>query len=133
MMGLGKPKHTKFEDASLSCCRNNKGNLVSHPILLAKLHALGLSDCAMNWIISYLKDRCQIIKCNGTLSSNEQINTGIVQGSGIGPMLYVVMDLHTLSLMNILVKYADDTNLLVPADTPGNSIISNTGLLKIKW
>jgi len=34
-------------------------------------------------------------------------------------MLYVVMesDLHTLSLMNILVKYTDDTNLLVPADT----------------
>ena len=26
-------------------------------------------------------------------------------------------DLRTLSLMNILVKYADDTNLLVPADT----------------
>ena len=73
-------------------------DLVSRPILLAKLHALRLSDCAMNWIISYLKDRCQIIKCNGTLSSNKQINTGIVQGSGIGPMLYVVMesDLHTL-------------------------------------
>jgi len=48
-------------------------DLVSHPILLAKLQALGLSDCAMNWIISYLKDHCQIIKCNGTLSSNEQI------------------------------------------------------------
>ena len=34
-------------------------------------------------------------------------------------MLYVVMesDWYTLSLMNILVKYADDTNLLVPADT----------------
>jgi len=33
-------------------------------------------------------------------------------------MLYVVMesDLHTLSLMNILVKYADDTNPLVTAD-----------------
>jgi len=67
-------------------------DLVSHPILLAKLHALGLSDFAMNWIISYLKDRYQIIKCYATLSSNEQINTGIVQGSGIGPMLYVVME-----------------------------------------
>jgi len=34
-------------------------------------------------------------------------------------MLYVAMesDIRTLSLMNILVKYADDTNLLVPADT----------------
>ena len=34
-------------------------------------------------------------------------------------MLYVVMesDLCTLSAMNVLVKYADDTNLLVPSDS----------------
>ena len=33
-------------------------------------------------------------------------------------MLYIVMegDLCTLSAMNVLVKYADDTNLLVPSD-----------------
>ena len=35
----------------------------------------------------------------------------------MGPMLYIVMegDLHTLSRSNIMFKYADDTNLLVPA------------------
>ena len=35
----------------------------------------------------------------------------------MGPMLYVVMEgaLHTLSQNNILFKYADDTNLLVPS------------------
>jgi len=40
----------------------------------------------------------------------------IVQGSGIGPTLYVVMksDLHALSQLNDLYKYADDTTLLVP-------------------
>jgi len=26
-------------------------------------------------------------------------------------------DLHTLSVMNMLIKYADDTNLLVPSDS----------------
>ena len=52
-------------------------------------------------------------------SSTAEINTSIIQGSGIGPMLYVVMesDLCTLSAMNVLVKYADDTNLLVPSDS----------------
>ena len=35
----------------------------------------------------------------------------------MGPILYIVMesDLHTLSRSNIMFKYADDTNLLVPA------------------
>jgi len=47
------------------------------------------------------------------------INTGIVQEPGIGLVMYDVMeiDLRTLSIMNILVKYADDDNFLVPADT----------------
>jgi len=40
-----------------------------------------------------------------------------MQGSGIGDMLFIIMasDLRTLSDMNVLMKYADDTNLLVPA------------------
>jgi len=34
-------------------------------------------------------------------------------------MLFVVMesDLSTMSNMNIILKYADDTNLLVPSDS----------------
>jgi len=73
----------------------------------------------VNLIIFYLKDRYQVIKCNGTLFSSKQINTGIVQVSGIGPIFYVAMDsdLVTYIVVNILVKYADDTNLLLPADT----------------
>jgi len=41
---------------------------------------------------------------------------GMVQGSGLGPTLYIVMesDLKTISKINILFKYADDNNLLVP-------------------
>jgi len=38
-------------------------------------------------------------------------------------MLYAIMesDLDTISLLNMLIEYADDTNLLVPSD-------SNVGL-----
>ena len=41
------------------------------------------------------------------------------QGSGVGPTFYVVMesDLKPLSSMNLLCKFADDTNLLVPANS----------------
>ena len=38
-----------------------------------------------------------------------------VQGSGIGPTLYIV--LHALSQLNDMCKYADDTTLLVPEHT----------------
>jgi len=48
------------------------------------------------------------------LSSPKPTNRGIVQGSGVGPTLYII---KALSSNNLLFKYADDTNLLVPEIT----------------
>ena len=41
---------------------------------------------------------------------------GIIQGSGVGPTFYIILksDLNPLSANNVLSKYADDLNLLVP-------------------
>ena len=46
-----------------------------------------------------------------------EVNASIIQGSGIGPVMYVVSaaDLHTVTPGNSLVKYADDTYLVIPA------------------
>ena len=51
------------------------------------------------------------------LSEFLEINASIIQGSGTGPVSYVVnaSDLRTVFLLNILFKYADDTYLIVPA------------------
>ena len=91
---------------------------VNHPMLFGKLAALGLPGSAISCIYSFLTGRTQVVKCNDKVSLPAYNNTSIVQGSGIGPMLYAVMesDLRTLSPKNIVVKYADDTNVLVPAD-----------------
>jgi len=64
--------------------------------------------------MSFLTDRTQKVKF-----AIRPINKEIVQGSGIGPTLYIVIksDLKALSAINILFKYADDTNLLVPEKT----------------
>ena len=112
-----------LERCSYVCCLmidfSKAFNRVDHPTLLAKLNKLDLPPHAINWIISYLSGRSQIVKCEGQLSARAEINTSIVQGSGIGPMLFVVMesDLSTMSSVNILLKYADDTSLLVPSDS----------------
>ena len=44
------------------------------------------------------------------------LNFSIVQGSGVGPTLYITLEsyLKPLSNQNIMFKYANDTNLLVP-------------------
>lgn len=94
-------------------------DVVDHAILFKKLSSLSMPDVAINWFISFFSERKQYLKVGGKLSLQQNINSSIVQGSGVGPMCYVVMesDLRTLSLLNKLCKYADDTNLLVPSNT----------------
>ena len=73
----------------------------------------------MNWVCSFLTGRSQVCKANGILSESRKINRSIVQGSGIEPTLYVVVesDLKPLSSQNDIFKFADDTNLLVPENS----------------
>ena len=89
---------------------------VDHAIVLRKMMRLDLPTSIKNWFIDFLTGRSQITKVFDKLSSSLDINRSIVQGSGIGPSLYILMesDLHTLSGCNIIFKFADDTNLLVP-------------------
>ena len=44
------------------------------------------------------------------------INASVIQGSGLGPVCYIFncSDLYTVHSTNFLVKYADDTYLIIP-------------------
>jgi hypothetical protein len=112
---------------------------VDHALVVLKLKGLGLPASIVNWVISFLTDRFQLVKINGRLSDKLPINRGIVQGSGIGPYLYIVMesDLHPVSCKNEMFKYADDTNLLVPQHTDATLHIEFNNILQwhkgIKW
>lgn len=92
---------------------------VNHEVLLTKLSKLPLPDCILNWFISFLSNRSHATKCLGTVSSTLPINRSIIQGSGLGPTFYIVLesDLKAKSPINLIFKYADDTNLLVPECT----------------
>jgi len=93
---------------------------VRHSLVLAKLSTLDIPPAILNWIVHFLTGRTQVTKGpDRTLSGFLPITQSIIQGSGIGPTLCITMesDLQPVSAMNVLVKYADDTNLLVPEKT----------------
>jgi hypothetical protein len=89
---------------------------IDHAILLSKLSTFSIPINILNWIIDFLTDRQQLCKIDGRLSTPARINRSIIQGSGLGPTLYIGMksDLTTVSSDNVLIKYADDVDLLVP-------------------
>ena len=62
---------------------------VDHVIVLHKLSQLSLQGFEINWICSFLSGRGQQCKSNGLLSGVIDISLSILQGSSIGPTLYL--------------------------------------------
>ena len=91
-------------------------DVVDHVVLIEKRAKLKLPSFVHNWLISHLTGRSHTTKAFGIVSSALPINLSIVQGSIIEPTLYIILesDLKPVSKLNMILKYADDTNLIVP-------------------
>ena len=90
---------------------------VRHSTLLKKFAELPIPDEAYNWLVDYFRGHSHSTVYRDRTSLPKSINASIIQGSGIGPASYVVNsgDLRVMTTGNQLVKFADDTYLMVPA------------------
>ena len=89
---------------------------IDHFILISKLLDLDIPQWLIRWIASFLSDRTQATKVDFVISRLLRINRSIIQGSGLGPILFLIYasDLKTLDVSNYLLKYADDSTLINP-------------------
>ena len=92
---------------------------VNHQILLDKLYNYGIRGSAHNLIKSYLGNRLQKGKLNQITSQLESVNTGVPQGTILGPLLFLlyINDLLLDIPEDSTVSYADDTAVVTSAKT----------------
>ena len=87
--------------------------------LIAKLHAYGFELTALKYICSYLSDRQQSTRINGTYSLFELLISGVPQGSILGPIIFNIFinDLFYFIKKANVHNYADDTTLSTSSQT----------------
>jgi len=85
-------------------------------MLFRTLRSLSIPPQIQRWIFQFFTGRQQAVISGGQQYKWLPITRSVVQGSGIGPSAYLVysMDLKALSSYNSILKYADDTSILVP-------------------
>ena len=95
---------------------------VDHNILLYKLNHYGIRGRALDLLKNYFTGRTQTVKFNNTFSSSQTIDTGVPQGSVLGPLFFLIYinDIIKTSATALFLLFADDTSLINSDSTLSN-------------
>ena len=77
-----------------------------------------LDERIVRWIGSWLSDRRQRVVINGVVSGWERVESGVPQGSVLGPVLFIIfIDDSEENVASKILKFADDTKVIARVGT----------------
>ena len=86
-------------------------NMVQPHLIGQKLLLMNVNPHLILLILSFLTDRHQTVRFNGSYSSNRSVSTGAPQGTVISPVLFTLYtdDCRSPDPDMLFIKYSDDT------------------------
>jgi len=109
---------------------------VVHTNLLLKLKQIGIVGSLLNLITSYLENRSQVVRSNGSTSAICYTNCGVPHGSVRGPLLFLIY-INDISdnIQSSMSLFADDTTLYFSSKFPSHlHLVLSEDLLTLgKW
>jgi len=84
-------------------------NVVSHKKLFARLYTYGVRGAVLLWIQKFFSVRTHQTKVGSYLSDTAALISGVVQGSGIVPLMFLV---YINELTTVLEIYGSKVNCL---------------------
>ena len=87
---------------------------VPHLHLISKLRSFGIDDPLLSWLKSYLAHRSQVVLTNGHISKPKPVTSGVIQGSVLGPLLFLMYINDALDLVHhgTPFLFADDIKIV---------------------
>lgn len=95
---------------------------------MQKLKKLGIDGPLLDWIRFYLQNHSQVTKVNQTFPQPLDIRCGILQGSVLGRLLFL---LYMNDLACICTIYTDDCTCIFNADSIAEAIDTASKALKL--
>lgn len=97
---------------------------VDHVLLLKRLRHNGITGRLLHWFKSYLHNRYQVVTINGHQSDKKLVSSGVVQGSILGPIQYLLFinDIANCFQHCKILMFADDLKIFKTITTQEDCI-----------